>query len=134
MHSLLVFFHENKLSRMGKYIQPKRVFGKLSNSLTFCCNFWRFTFHRYFSFRGWFRGYSDRKLTWLIKTYTIIISFRRKKYFSPEITSRSEKLNIFAGINFCKCCKIKYFAVPSFFEFAKKFRNHETLFFKSFLL
>ena len=35
----LVFFHENKLSRMGKYIQPKRVFGKLSNSLTFCVTF-----------------------------------------------------------------------------------------------
>ena len=29
-------FFENKLSRMGKYIQPKRVFGKLSNSLSFC--------------------------------------------------------------------------------------------------
>ena len=34
-----VFFHENKLLRMGKYIQPRRVFGKLSNSLTFCETF-----------------------------------------------------------------------------------------------
>ena len=32
----LVLFSENKLPRMGKYIQPKRVFGKLSSSLTFC--------------------------------------------------------------------------------------------------
>ena len=24
---------------MGKYIQPERVFGKLSNSLTFCVTF-----------------------------------------------------------------------------------------------
>ena len=26
-------FSENKLSQMDKYIQPKRMFGKLSNSL-----------------------------------------------------------------------------------------------------
>ena len=35
----LVFFSENKRSRMGKYIQPKRVFGKLSSSLTHCLTF-----------------------------------------------------------------------------------------------
>ena len=35
----LVFFHENKLSQMGKYIQPKRVFGKLCIFLTFCVTF-----------------------------------------------------------------------------------------------
>ena len=34
-----VFFCENKLSQMGKYIHPKRVFGKLSNSLAFCVTF-----------------------------------------------------------------------------------------------
>ena len=32
-------FSENKLPRMGEYIQPKRVFGELSSSLTFCLTF-----------------------------------------------------------------------------------------------
>ena len=66
--------------------------------------------------------------------YTIIISFWRKKYFSPEMTSRSEELNMFAEINFRKCYEIKYFAVPNFYEFARKSRNRETLFRESFLL
>ena len=35
----IVFFSENKLPRMGKYIQLKRVFGKLSSPLTFCLTF-----------------------------------------------------------------------------------------------
>ena len=35
----LVFFSENKLSRMGEYIQSKRVFGKLSSPLIFCLTF-----------------------------------------------------------------------------------------------
>ena len=54
-----------------------------------------------------------------MKTYTIIISFWRKKYFSPEITFGSKELNIFAGIDFCECYEIKYFAVPNFHKFAK---------------
>ena len=29
----LMFCSESKLSQIGKYIQPKRMFGKLSNSL-----------------------------------------------------------------------------------------------------
>ena len=29
---------------MGKYIQPKRVFGKLSNSLAFCVTFYNLLF------------------------------------------------------------------------------------------
>ena len=37
--SNVLFFHENKLSRMGKFIQPKRAFWKLSNFLTFCVTF-----------------------------------------------------------------------------------------------
>lgn len=32
-----VFFRENKFSRSGKYIQPNRKFGKLSNSFNYVC-------------------------------------------------------------------------------------------------
>lgn len=32
-----VYFRENKFSRSGKYIQPKRKFGKLSNSFNYVC-------------------------------------------------------------------------------------------------
>ena len=49
-------------------------------------------------------------------------------FFSREKTFTSKGLNIFARINFHECYQIKYFAVPNFYEFAKK------LFRESFLL
>ena len=43
-----------------------------------------------------------------------------KKNVSGEKYSDTQDLNIFAGINFCECYRMKYLVVPNFCELAKK--------------
>ena len=45
--------------------------------------------------------------------------------FEEKKTFATKELNIFTGINFREPYKIKYFTVPIFRKFAKKFRKLE---------
>ena len=132
----LVFFSEKKYSPMGKYIQPKTMFEKLCHffKLKGCLTSEHLILQIY-SFCGNFKGQMDKiSQVGTNENIYLIISSQRKKYFSREKAFATEELNIFAGAKFRECYQTKYFVVPNIRDFVKRSRNHETFFYKSFLL